>query len=161
MAGRRTRRRRLRCFSRSAQDSGAASCWAASCTRAATAPPASSTTRSLGLGDGFDPSAAAVSAFAAELAQSRQAESTLTPPYEPREIFTAARQGDALAREVVAEVARRIALHIAPVAAVADVGLVVLGGGIGANGDLLLEPIREMLSQVAAVPAEARDLEPR
>ena len=106
----------------------------------------------IGLGDGFDPSAAAVSAFAEELAQSRQVESVLTPPYEPREIFTAARQGDALAGEVVAEVARRIALHIAPVAAVADVGLVVLGGGIGANGDLLLEPIRDMLSRWLPYP---------
>ena len=106
----------------------------------------------IGLGDGFDPSAAAVSAFAEELAQSRQVESVLTPPYEPREIFTAARQGDALAGEVVAEVARRIALHIAPVVAVADVGLVVLGGGIGANGDLLLEPIRDMLSRWLPYP---------
>ena len=50
------------------------------------------------------------------------------------------------------EVARRIALHIAPVAAVADVGLVVLGGGIGANGDLLLEPIREMLARWLPYP---------
>ena len=57
-----------------------------------------------------------------------------------------------LAGEVVAEVARRIALHIAPVAAVADVGLVVLGGGIGANGDLLLEPIRDMLSRWLPYP---------
>ena len=40
------------------------------------------------------------------------------------------------------EEARRIALHIAPIAAVADVGLVVLGGGIGANGDLLYDRIR-------------------
>ena len=48
--------------------------------------------------------------------------------------------------EVVDEVARRIALHIVPVAAVTDVGLVVLGGGIGANGDLLLEPVRELLA---------------
>ena len=32
-----------------------------------------------------------------------------------------------------------------PIAAVADVGLIVLGGGIGANGDLLLEPIRAIL----------------
>jgi predicted NBD/HSP70 family sugar kinase len=46
---------------------------------------------------------------------------------------------------VVEEEARRIALHIAPIAAVADVGLVVLGGGIGANGDLLLEPVRRHL----------------
>ena len=43
------------------------------------------------------------------------------------------------------EEARRIALHIAPIAAVADVGLVIIGGGIGANGDLLLEPVREEL----------------
>jgi predicted NBD/HSP70 family sugar kinase len=31
------------------------------------------------------------------------------------------------------------------VTAVADVDLVVLGGGIGANGDLLLEPVRALL----------------
>ena len=100
----------------------------------------------LGFGDDFDPSASAVSAYAAELAAVPGAISALTPPYEPREVFTAARRGDPLARAVVAEVARRIALHIAPIAAVADVGRVVLGGGIGANGDLLLEPIRGMLA---------------
>ncbi len=32
-----------------------------------------------------------------------------------------------------------------PIAAVADVALVVLGGGIGSNGDLLLQPVRELL----------------
>lgn len=98
------------------------------------------------LGFGSDPSANAVSTYAAELAAAPGAATSLTPPYEPREVFTAARRGDAVAQAVVAEVARRIALHIAPVAAVADVGLVVLGGGIGANGDLLLEPIRGMLA---------------
>ena len=106
----------------------------------------------LGFGGDFDPSASAVSAYAAELAAAPGAVSALTPPYEPREVFTAARRGDPLARAVVAEVARRIALHIAPVAAVADVGLVVLGGGIGANGDLLLEPIRDMLASWLPYP---------
>ena len=48
---------------------------------------------------------------------------------------------------MVEEEARRIALHIVPIAAVADVALVVLGGGIGANGDLLLEPVRELLAE--------------
>ena len=70
----------------------------------------------------------------------------MTPPYDAREIFAAARSGDALARTVVEEVARRIAAHIAPVAAVADPALVVLGGGIGTNGDLLLTPVRRLLS---------------
>jgi predicted NBD/HSP70 family sugar kinase len=53
---------------------------------------------------------------------------------------------------VVEEVARRIALHLAPVAAVADVELVVLGGGIGANGDLLLEPIARLLGEWLPFP---------
>ena len=50
--------------------------------------------------------------------------------------------------EVVEEEARRIALHIAPVAAVIDVELVVIGGGIGVNGDLLLAPIRARLGEL-------------
>jgi spore maturation protein CgeB len=45
---------------------------------------------------------------------------------------------------VVQEEARRIARHIVPLAAVTDVALVVLGGGLGANGDLLLEPVRAL-----------------
>src|SRR2546430_13572479 len=40
---------------------------------------------------------------------------------DPRAVFGAAREGDEAARAVVAEVARRIALHVAPFAAVADV----------------------------------------
>src|SRR5205085_7788402 len=62
---------------------------------------------------------------------------TLAPPFDPRSVFAAARAGDRLAREVVREEARRIALHIAPISAVADVELVVLGGGIGTNSELL------------------------
>ena len=81
-----------------------------------------------------------------ELAAVRGVASTVGSPSQPREIFAAARRGDAFAHEVVAEVARRIALHIAPIAAVADVELVVLGGGIGANGDLLLGLVRELLA---------------
>jgi predicted NBD/HSP70 family sugar kinase len=99
-----------------------------------------------------DPCATGISALAAELDRRAGASSTLVPPYEPREVFAAARGGEPLAVEVVTEVARRIALHIAPVAAVADVGLVVLGGGIGANGDLLLEPIRTLLASWLPYP---------
>jgi predicted NBD/HSP70 family sugar kinase len=95
--------------------------------------------------DDADPCAAAVSALASELAA--HAETELAPPYDPRAIFGAARNGDRVARDVVADVARRIALHIAPLAAVADVELVVLGGGIGANGDLLLDRVRGLLAE--------------
>jgi predicted NBD/HSP70 family sugar kinase len=71
---------------------------------------------------------------------------------EPRAVFGAAREGDEAARAVVSEVARRIALHIAPFAAVADVELIVLGGGIGANGDLLLDPIGRQLAEWLPYP---------
>jgi predicted NBD/HSP70 family sugar kinase len=99
-----------------------------------------------GLGSELDPSGPAISALAAELGASRKLTTRLVAPYDVRAIFAAARGGDALGRAVVEEEARRIALHIAPIAAVADVGLVVLGGGVGANGDLLLEPVRRLLA---------------
>lgn len=88
-----------------------------------------------GLDQEIDPCAAALSAVAGRLAAGRQ--TTLVPPYDGRAIFAAARAGDAVAAAALAEEARRIALHIVPVAAVTDVGLVVLGGGIGANAELL------------------------
>ena len=41
-----------------------------------------------------------------------------------------------------------------PVAAVVDVELVVLGGGIGSNGDLLLGPVRRMLGDWLPFPPQ-------
>src|SRR6478609_6947302 len=98
-----------------------------------------------GRADEIDPCAAALSALAARLAAEGVA-TALTPPYDARVVFGAARAGDVLGRQVVEEAARRIALHIVSIAAVTDVALVVLGGGIGANGDLLLDPIRGLLA---------------
>ncbi|HVN59742.1 MAG TPA: ROK family transcriptional regulator [Gaiellaceae bacterium] len=99
-----------------------------------------------------DPSAGAVAELAARLASEGGAETSLAAPYDPRAIFDAARRGDPAARAVVGELARRIALHIAPIGAVADVELVVLGGGLGRNGDLLLEPIRRLLREWLPYP---------
>ena len=104
-----------------------------------------------GRADEIDPCAAAVSALAARLIEQGTA-TQLAPPYDARAVFAAAREGDPLGREVVQEEARRIALHIAPIAAVTDVALVVLGGGIGANGDLLLDPIRGLLAEWLPFP---------
>ena len=96
--------------------------------------------------DEIDPCASAVSALAERLVSESGASTTLQPPYDPRSIFSAARTGDEIARKVVQEEARRIALHIAPISAVTDIALVVLGGGIGVNADLLLDPIRDLLT---------------
>jgi predicted NBD/HSP70 family sugar kinase/DNA-binding CsgD family transcriptional regulator len=107
---------------------------------------------SAGLGRDIDPCATALSALAADLAARPGARTGLVAPYDAREVFAAARAGDDVARAAVGEEARRIALHIVPLAAVTDVALVVLGGGIGANGDLLLEPVRALLADWVPYP---------
>jgi predicted NBD/HSP70 family sugar kinase len=100
----------------------------------------------------FDPCADAVSALAGAVVSSDGARTSLGPPFDVRAIFTAARQRDEAAQAVVAEEARRIAMHIVPLAAVTDVALVVLGGGLGTNGDLLLEPVRQRLREWLPYP---------
>lgn len=70
-------------------------------------------------------------------------------PLTPRRIFNAARKGDPQARQVVELVADRIALAIAAVVPVVDPELVILGGGIGQNGDLLLERVERELSTLS------------
>jgi predicted NBD/HSP70 family sugar kinase len=100
-----------------------------------------------GLSEEVDPSAEGVAALAARIGTGSSFETSLEPPYDARDIFAAARRGDALARSVVDEEARRIAAHIAPITAVADPALVVLGGGLGSNGDLLLGPVRRLLEE--------------
>ena len=104
-----------------------------------------------GRADDVDPCAAAISALTARLA-GEGTPTTLTPPFDARAVFGAARAGDEVGRQVVEEAARRIAVHIAAIAAVTDVALVVLGGGIGANGDLLLDPIRDLLADWLPFP---------
>jgi predicted NBD/HSP70 family sugar kinase len=80
-----------------------------------------------------DPCAAAILEFAAphaaELAGDGKALTTEL-------IFDRARAGHPAAITIVDEVARRIGAYISVLAAVADVELVILGGGIGLNGDL-------------------------
>jgi predicted NBD/HSP70 family sugar kinase len=73
----------------------------------------------------------------------------MVPPLTAKNVFEEARRGDRKARRVVALEARRIALAIAAVASVVDPELVILGGGIGSNGDLLLAPIERELHAVS------------
>jgi predicted NBD/HSP70 family sugar kinase len=100
----------------------------------------------------FDPCASALSSLAAQLVSENGGGTILAPPYDARAVFAAARRGDSVAESVVQEETRRIAMHIVPVAATADVELVVLGGGIGANADLLLQPVRSLLADWLPYP---------
>jgi predicted NBD/HSP70 family sugar kinase len=108
----------------------------------------------VGLAHDVDPCAGAISQYTARLVAERDVETSVRPPFDARDIFASARAGDALAHEVVEETARRIGLHVVPIAAVTDVSLVVLGGGLGANGDLLLGPVRELLRSWIPYPPQ-------
>lgn len=57
-------------------------------------------------------------------------------------VTTAAKEGDPLAVELLAQLGSWIGTGSASVAALLDPALVVIGGGVGAAGDLLLEPAR-------------------
>ena len=69
----------------------------------------------------------------------------MRPPLTALKVFNAARRGDATARRAIGVEAERLALAIATVTPILDPELVVLGGGIGRNGDLLLDPIEREL----------------
>jgi predicted NBD/HSP70 family sugar kinase len=100
----------------------------------------------------IDPTAGAVSRVAAAYAAADGVATSLRRPFEAPAVFSAARGGDEIARKVVGEVAWRIARYAVMVAAVSDVELIVLGGGVGSNGDLLLEPIRSLLAKWMEFP---------
>ena len=94
-----------------------------------------------------DPAAPAIREYAAEVRRKGQDD-----PLDTVEIFARAREGDEWALGVVTEVARRVCTHLVPIAAIVDPELIVLGGGIGSNGDLLLPRMREMLGEALPFP---------
>jgi predicted NBD/HSP70 family sugar kinase len=73
----------------------------------------------------------------------------MAPPLTAKKVFSAARKGDPVAARVVEIEGRRLALGIAAIAPIVDPELVILGGGIGRNGDLLLEPIERELRSLS------------
>ena len=106
----------------------------------------------MGVGDPHDPAnrrrgafeEAAAAAGIVRLAR----EEGLSGASTPERIFAAARRGDAGARKVVWAEAQRLAMAVATITPVLDPELVILGGGIGRNGDLLLEPIEQELRRL-------------
>jgi predicted NBD/HSP70 family sugar kinase len=106
----------------------------------------------LGFGDPHDPANRRRGAFeesAAAAGVVRIARNLgMRNPLSPEKIFNSARRGHAVASRVVEAEAALLALAIATVTPVLDPELVILGGGIGRNGDLLLEPIERELRQL-------------
>jgi predicted NBD/HSP70 family sugar kinase len=67
------------------------------------------------------------------------------------QVFDAARSGDQAAIHVVHDEASHLARALAAVIAVLDPGLIVIGGGVGGNADLLLEPTKRLLGDLLAL----------
>ena len=101
----------------------------------------------------IDPSGPNIVALAKALAPHFPT-SRLSAPFETIAIFEAARYKDSLAVAVVTNVAERIARYIATITAVVDVELVILGGGIGRQADVLLAEINAAVAR--AVPFAPR-----
>jgi predicted NBD/HSP70 family sugar kinase len=74
-------------------------------------------------------------------------------PVTAKQVFEAARRGERAALEVVHLQAERLARAVAAVTAVIDPELIILGGGIGGNGDLLIKPMEKRLRTLLRVPA--------
>jgi predicted NBD/HSP70 family sugar kinase len=71
-----------------------------------------------------------------------------------KDVFDAARQGNAKALTAVDVEAERIALLLATISAVVDPEFVVLGGGIGGSADMLRPRIEHRLAEMT--PLETR-----
>ncbi len=66
-----------------------------------------------------------------------------------RDVAEAARRGDEPSREVFERAGRALAIGFAAAAAIVDLDLVVVGGGVSSAGDLLFGPIRRELGTYA------------
>jgi glucokinase len=59
-------------------------------------------------------------------------------------VFNAARAGDTFAQEIVSETARIIGIGVANIVSLVNPEMVILGGGVGMQADLILEPVRRV-----------------
>jgi glucokinase len=73
-------------------------------------------------------------------------------PIKGRTVTDLALGGDPLATEVVAQAGRHLGTALASLANIFDPDVFVIGGGVSAVGDLLLDPAREELRSRALPP---------
>ncbi len=69
----------------------------------------------------------------------------------PQDIGKAAYEGDRLAREIIEDAARYIGIALANLINLFNPGMIILGGGVAAIGDLVLNPIKETVRQRSLV----------
>jgi glucokinase len=76
---------------------------------------------------------------------------------ETRELAKRAREGDARAKELIAEAGRHLGLGLANLVSLLNPEIIVIGGGMAALGNLLLAPAREAV-KTWAQPLAAKHL---
>ncbi len=86
-------------------------------------------------------------AYASATALKRDAKRASGIERTPEEIFRAAAEGDAQMQEVVEVCIRRLGIGIVNIVNIFRPQLVLLGGGISGQGETLLAPLREMMSE--------------
>ncbi|MDT5153098.1 MAG: glucokinase [Mycobacterium sp.] len=73
------------------------------------------------------------------------------PGADAKDLADAANRGDPVALQAFRRATTALAMTIASVAAVCDLDLVVIGGGVAKSGALLFDPLREALSTYAGL----------
>ena len=70
-----------------------------------------------------------------------------------RHVGEAARHGDLVAQQIIAEAGYYLGIAIAGIINFSNPSMVVVGGGVAQMGDLLLEPIRHVVRERSIQPA--------
>ena len=73
-------------------------------------------------------------------------------PIDGTAVTVAAHAGDEVAREVVALIGRRLGAALTSYANIFEPEAIVVGGGVAAAGDLLLDPARAVVQERALIP---------
>ena len=84
-------------------------------------------------------------AYASATALRRVSEKKLGKSMEPAEIFALAESGDETAKEIVEDYTRKLGTGIVNIVNIFRPQALLLGGGIAAQGEKLLAPVREMV----------------
>jgi glucokinase-like ROK family protein len=72
-----------------------------------------------------------------------------------QQVATAARKGDLVAQQILSQAGAHIGIAIAGLVNIFNPGMVIIGGGVSQNGDIILEPIRQVVNR-RSLPAATR-----
>jgi glucokinase-like ROK family protein len=70
-------------------------------------------------------------------------------------VATAARQGDLVAQQILGQAGAHIGIALAGLVNLFNPGMVIIGGGVSQTGDIILEPIRQVVNR-RSLPAATR-----